>query len=83
MSTELVLKSLHQGVLTRMGMVKGVIFHTDRESLFNDHRVKAFCKDHKIIRSMGRNVHVLIMQPSNHSGLYSDMSSFTDMHLRT
>jgi transposase InsO family protein len=36
MRTEIVLDALDQAVVTRFGQVAGTVFHTDRDSQFND-----------------------------------------------
>jgi len=53
MRTEIVLEALSKATTTRFGNCDGTIFHADRGSQFADQKVKEFCAQFGIVRSMG------------------------------
>ncbi len=53
MRTELVADALTMAVATRGGHVAGVIFHTDRGSVYTSRMFGELCESHRIVQSMG------------------------------
>lgn len=53
MRTELVTTALEMAVATRGGHVAGVVFHSDRGSVYTSHTYGELCARHGIVQSMG------------------------------
>ena len=53
MRTELVTTALEMAVATRGGHVAGVIFHSDRGSVYTSHTYGVLCTRHGVVQSMG------------------------------
>ncbi|MCB1013297.1 MAG: IS3 family transposase, partial [Microthrixaceae bacterium] len=53
MRTELVTTALEMAVATRGGHVAGVVFHSDRGSVYTSHTYGELCTRHGVIQSMG------------------------------
>jgi len=53
MRTELVVDALEMAVATRGGHVTGVVFHSDRGSVYTSRIFGEFCDGHGIVQSMG------------------------------
>lgn len=53
MRTELVADALNMAVATRGGHVAGVVFHSDRGSVYTSRTFGQLCGDHGVIQSMG------------------------------